>query len=187
MASDTKQRMIEGAVRLLAARGLHKTSFTEVLQATGAPRGSIYHHFPEGKDQLISLAVGQAGANAIDLMKTFEGQKAAEVADRFLSLWRNLLIMDDFRSGCSVLAVTVGTDSPELLGHASEVFSSWRAILTELLSAGGLHPSDAAGFAALLIASTEGAVAVSRAARSIEPFEFVADELVRRAALYPRV
>ena len=45
--------MIVGAARLLAERGLQETSFSEVLQRTGAPRGSIYHHFPEGKDQLV--------------------------------------------------------------------------------------------------------------------------------------
>ena len=49
--------MIDGAIRLLAKRGLQATSFSEVLALTGAPRGSIYHHFPEGKDQLIGAVL----------------------------------------------------------------------------------------------------------------------------------
>ena len=65
VARDVRERMIEGAVRLLARHGLQATSFTEVLELTGAPRGSIYHHFPGGKDELISAAVDRAGARAL--------------------------------------------------------------------------------------------------------------------------
>ncbi|HAM27085.1 MAG TPA: TetR/AcrR family transcriptional regulator, partial [Microbacteriaceae bacterium] len=45
--------MAEGAALLLAKHGLQGTSFSEVLELTGAPRGSVYHHFPNGKNQLI--------------------------------------------------------------------------------------------------------------------------------------
>ncbi len=65
MAADTRDRMIAGAARLLAERGLQETSFSEVLELTGAPRGSIYHHFPDGKDQLIASAIDLAGSNAM--------------------------------------------------------------------------------------------------------------------------
>jgi TetR/AcrR family transcriptional repressor of lmrAB and yxaGH operons len=61
MARDVRDRMIDGAIRLLAQRGLQATSFSEVLELTGAPRGSVYHHFPEGKDQLVSAANAVAG------------------------------------------------------------------------------------------------------------------------------
>ena len=49
MAKEVRSRMVEGAVRLLARQGLQATSFSEVLELTGAPRGSVYHHFPGGK------------------------------------------------------------------------------------------------------------------------------------------
>ena len=65
---DVRERMIEGAVRLLARHGLQATSFSEVLELTGAPRGSIYHHFPEGKDQLIGSAVDFAGSQALKVL-----------------------------------------------------------------------------------------------------------------------
>ena len=57
MTSDARNRMIAGAARLLARRGLQATSFSTVLAATGAPRGSIYHHFPGGKDELVVAAL----------------------------------------------------------------------------------------------------------------------------------
>jgi TetR/AcrR family transcriptional repressor of lmrAB and yxaGH operons len=177
VVSDTRHRMIVGAARLLAERGLQETSFSEVLERTGAPRGSIYYHFPEGKDQLIASAVDLAGAHAIGILDRAQGSSAAEVTALFISLWRQVLTASDLRAGCSVLAVTVATDSPELLSHVSTVFRSWRARLAELLEQGGLRSTDAPGFAALLIAATEGAVVLSRAEHSLEPFDLVAAQL----------
>ena len=59
--SDTRRKMIEGAVTLLAMRGLEGTAFSDVLERSGAPRGSIYHHFPGGKAQLGVEAVESSG------------------------------------------------------------------------------------------------------------------------------
>ena len=56
MPSPVRDRMISGALDLLARRGLQATSFAEVTQATQTPRGSIYHHFPGGKQQLVEIA-----------------------------------------------------------------------------------------------------------------------------------
>jgi TetR/AcrR family transcriptional repressor of lmrAB and yxaGH operons len=177
MASGTRQKMIEGAARLLAMRGLQETSFSEVLGLTGAPRGSIYHHFPEGKDQLVSEAIDLAGARAIEFLDRAEGSSAAEVTAYFLSLWREVLVRSEFQAGCSVLAVTVATDSKELLAHAAAIFRSWRLRLAELLEAGGLPAADALGFATVLIAASEGAVVLSRAEQSVDPFLLVAEQL----------
>ena len=178
MANDTRQRMVEGAVRLLAQRGLQETSFSEVLELTGAPRGSIYHHFPDGKDQLIASAVDFAGAHAIALIDGAAGSTPEELTTHFIGMWREVLVRSNYRAGCSVLAVTIATDSPDLLGHAADVFRGWRLKLAELLAAGGLDGTAASRFAALLIASTEGAVVLSRAEQSMEPFELVAEQLL---------
>ena len=61
MSSESRDRMIAAATRLLARDGLEGTSFSTVLAESGAPRGSIYHHFPEGKDQLVREAVEEVG------------------------------------------------------------------------------------------------------------------------------
>ena len=67
MGSDTRRKMVIGAAQLLAERGLQDTSFSQVLELTGAPRGSIYHHFPGGKDELVAAAIDLAGAHAVRL------------------------------------------------------------------------------------------------------------------------
>ncbi|MCU1413659.1 MAG: hypothetical protein JWN80_999 [Microbacteriaceae bacterium] len=178
MAGESRTRMIEGASRLLATKGLQETSFSEVLKLTGAPRGSIYHHFPEGKEQLVAAAVDHAGRIATELIELSAGEPAVVVASRFLEAWRQVLVRSNFHAGCSVLAVTVATESPELLDHAAAVFRNWRRRLGELLEQGGMPADDAQSFAALLVAGAEGAVVLSRAEQSIEPFELVSGRLL---------
>ena len=79
-----------------------------------------------------------------------------------------------------MLAVTVATDSAPLRERAATVFRSWRRRLAELLEAGGLASREADRFAAALIATSEGAVALSRAEQSLEPFDLAAEHLLEQ-------
>ena len=178
MAGEVRDRMVEGAMALLARHGLQATSFSEVLAATGAPRGSLYHHFPGGKDQLVAAAVQRAGALLMQALERCAGSPADAVAAHFLAVWRTVLQRSNCGAGCAVLAVTVATDSADLVSHAAAVFRGWRARLAALLQEGGLLPDQASRFATMLIASVEGAVVLSRADQSIEPFEMVASQLL---------
>ncbi|MDM4762084.1 TetR/AcrR family transcriptional regulator [Galbitalea sp. SE-J8] len=181
MAGTTKDRMIDSTITLLAMRGLQGTAFRDVVEHAGAPRGSIYHHFPEGKDQLVNAAVDAAGARAASVLDAVAGRPPLEITERFLAVWRAVLDRSELRAGCAVLAVTVATDSTAVLDHAARAFRSWRARIAELLEDGGADAAAAARFAATLVAACEGAVVIARAERSTEPFELVADQL-REAA-----
>ncbi len=178
MPSDSRRKMVESAVTLLATRGLEGTSFGDVIARSGAPRGSIYHHFPEGKDQLVDAAIALAGDRALRVLDAVSGSPPREVTAFFLDLWREVLVRSDLRAGCAVLAVTVATDSPDLLGHAASIFRAWRGRLAELYVEGGMSADAAIRLATTLVAASEGAVVVSRAEQSLEPFELVADELL---------
>src|SRR6185312_3576063 len=99
VVGDVRERMIDGAIRLLAMHGLQATSFSEVLALTGAPRGSIYHHFPAGKEQLISAAVDRAGARALHALDEKQGVSAEELTGVFLGIWREVLIRSRYGAG----------------------------------------------------------------------------------------
>src|SRR4051794_4428001 len=170
--------MIESAVILLAVQGLEGTALSDVLERSGAPRGSIYHHFPNGKDQLVKAAIELAGERALGVLDQLHGSPPRAVTAAFLGLWRAVLVRANLRAGCAVLAVTVATDSPDLLDQAASIFRAWRDRITELYVEGGMAADAAARLAVTLVAACEGAVAVSRAERSLEPFELVAAELV---------
>jgi len=180
MARGVRERMVASAVALLARRGLQATSFSEVLEHSGAPRGSVYHHFPEGKNQMIDSALDAAGATAIELLDRKAGEPAEEITRWFLHIWREVLIRGRFEAGCAVLAVAVAAETPELLEHTAEVFRGWRRRLAELLVEGGLAPVDAQRFAATLVAASEGAVVLARAEQSLEPFDLVAEQLLEQ-------
>jgi len=176
--SEARRKMIESAVTLLALRGLQGTAFSDVLARSGAFRGSVYHHFPAGKDQLVDAAVALAGERALRVLDAVEGQPPKAITAYFLDIWREVLVRSGLRAGCAVLAVTVATESPDLLEHAGSVFRAWRSRLAALYVAGGMSVDDAARLAVTLVAASEGAVVVSRAERSLEPFELVAAQLL---------
>ena len=167
--------MIEGALRLLAQQGLQTTSFSEVLKLTKAPRGSIYHHFPGGKDELVAEALKLLEKRTVDNIKGLDSTQPEEIVEGFLGLWRYLLTNYDFSVGCSAVAVTVVTNSPKLLERSESVFEAW------------LSRKQATDFATTLIAASEGAVVMARSAKNIAPFERVAGQLAAQAKLLKAV
>jgi TetR/AcrR family transcriptional repressor of lmrAB and yxaGH operons len=178
---EVRSRMVEGAVRLLATKGVEGTSFAEVLEATDSPRGSVYHHFPGGKPELLHAALDLASQRGLAAMEATRGQPAAVVIERFLALWRGLLDYSRLTAGCAVIAVTVATDDDDLLDHAGTIFRTWTELLADLCEAGGMDRKSARSLAVTVIAATEGAVAICRAERSVEPFEEVHNVLLSLA------
>jgi len=185
VSSDARRKMIESAVTLLAMRGLQGTALSDVLERSGAPRGSIYHHFPDGKDELVDAAIELSGQRALRVLDAVEGASSGEITTYFLDLWREVLVRSKLRAGCAVLAVTVATDSPDLLDHAAAIFRAWQGRLAELYVGAGVEPGTASSLATTLIAASEGAVVLSRAQRSLEPFEQVAARLIETTPRIP--
>lgn len=176
MSNDIKRRMIERTALLLATKGLQGTSFSEVLAASGAPRGSLYHHFPGGKDEMVLAALQLASQQMMSPLENAEGRPATEIARSFIALWRAVLERSDLSASCAVVAVTVAADSLSLMAHTAEIFRNARSRLTALFKAGGIAASRAEALAVSLIAACEGAVVLARAEKSFAPFDLVANE-----------
>jgi len=177
--------MIDAAIRLLAEDGYQATSFSEVLARSGAPRGSIYHHFPGGKDELVAAALDTQLARVLDRLETLDGSTPQTIVTAFMDGWRRGLIATDFSVGCSLLAVTVTAGAGRLRQQAGTHFRDWRSSLARLFASGGVAERTAAAFAAQLLAAAEGAVAVARAEGSLEAFDLVAERLEAEAADLP--
>jgi AcrR family transcriptional regulator len=177
--TDVRPRMIGGAAQLLAQKGLQGASFAEVLELTGAPRGSIYHHFPHGKDELVAAALDAVSAATLRRLGELDRTPVA-ITEGFLALWSELLDRAKLTAGCAVVAVSVAATG-DLLDHAGAIFSQWTGHLAGLLVAAGLTAEAATDFATLLISATEGAVIMSRAQRSREPFDRIGRLLTAEA------
>lgn len=181
VANDTRQRMVRAAIELLRERGYAATSFHDVLERSAAPRGSIYHHFPDGKAQLVAEAVRQySDATLRRLAAAATRGSSVETVGLFLDVTRDGLRASDFRAGCAVAAVVLDT-TPEdavLLSLTAAAFRAWREILTEAFQRDGLPPVRARSLAALVVAAVEGALILARAERDLAPVDDVAAELL---------
>lgn len=171
MAKDVRERMVVGATKLLASKGLQATSFSEVIELTETPRGSIYHHFPGGKDELVLAALDEAERRMLDALTAAGTTSAESVLEAAVGVWRDLLSVSEVTTGCAAAAVTVATDNEALLDAAGRVFETWTERLTDLFTAGGLTEDAARGFAATVLATVEGAVVIARAKRSLEAYD----------------
>ncbi|WP_234360159.1 TetR/AcrR family transcriptional regulator [Streptomyces sp. DSM 15324] len=178
--TDSRRRMVAGAADLLAEHGAAAVSIDRVLAHSGAPRGSVYHHFPGGRVQLIDEAVVFAGDFIAGLIETaVDDPDPLRAVDAFFTLWRERLVRSDFRVGCPVVAVAVENDdtAPEPARSAAAAFARWQQALTALLLRHGLPEERGRRLAAFLVAAVEGAVVLCRAERGTGPLDAVAVEV----------
>lgn len=171
MAGDTRARMIDAALAALRRRGVAGMSFTEVLEASGAARGAIYHHFPGGKTQLVTEAATRNGLDVRAGLAALPASGPREVVDAFLDIARPVVEAAACGEGCAIAAVATGPDADGLRRLAATTFTSWTEALAERLVTAGIPPGEAGSLAATLIALLEGALVLCRAAGTVEPFE----------------
>ncbi|MEV5839188.1 TetR/AcrR family transcriptional regulator [Nocardia sp. NPDC052112] len=177
---DARRRMIEGTIESLRIHGASATSVDRVLAHTGAPRGSVYHHFPGGRAQLITDALSAAGGSMSEFIETITREYDPTTAlDMFVAFWRRTLLDSDYRAGCPIFAVAVETndDAPEFAASAAEIFARWNTALTDLLIRHGLDPVRSRRLATLTVAAVEGAIALCRVERATAPLEDTVREL----------
>ncbi|MGI5168833.1 TetR/AcrR family transcriptional regulator [Spirillospora sp. CA-253888] len=180
MGTDSRERMVRSAAYLFRERGYSGTGFRDVIAHSGAPRGSIYHHFPDGKVQLAEEAVRYAGEFLnMGIEAATQGEDAAAAVDAFVGWWRQVLIKSDFRAGCPVVAVTVEAhdDAPQLSKAAAAAFDRWEDTLATGLGNAGVPDERAARLARLIVAAVEGATLLCRAHRDVRPLDDVVAEL----------
>jgi TetR/AcrR family transcriptional repressor of lmrAB and yxaGH operons len=181
MAGDTRTRMLETTARLLQHRGYYGTALSDILAASGAPRGSLYFHFPGGKDQLVV----EATQLAVDETSTYLRATLAEAPDpargvrAFFEAAADLLEKTDYSFGCPVAPVIL--DAPDTLPELQEIcrqaFEEWVGLFRDSFRAAGIPDSRAAALALLVEAAVEGLLLIARAYRDTGAMRRVAAEL----------
>lgn len=184
MARDSRERMVASAAALIGNRGVKATSLTEVLKDSRAPRGSIYHHFPEGKRQLVEDALHRTTEQILAYQRTCTADTAAGVLKHFVDLFRQSLVSSECRAGCPVAGVVIDTYAEEgpLRETARKSFRSWIALLTDQLVAVGLPRTDARALSVTTLASVEGGLILCRAEGTVAPLGVIDRQLQSLAA-----
>jgi TetR/AcrR family transcriptional repressor of lmrAB and yxaGH operons len=164
--------MVEIGAQLMRRKGYLTTSLVEIVEAGGLPRGSIYHHFPEGKPQLAAEAIQYASAEvAGDMLDVAaRASSAAEAIAIYVRMLAERLERSDFADGCwyATMAMEVVGTVPALADALSSEFQRWQASLTQAFRAWGVASDRAEACAALVIAAVEGGILRARLARDAD-------------------
>ena len=179
MNSSSRASMICSAAALFGSRGLSATSFSDVLADSGAPRGSIYHHFPGGKKQLAEDVISWTSEQVLGHLRACPASTPSGVLAWFIDLWRQSVAASGGWSGCPVAGIAVDTGAAgDLIDAARAAFSDWTALLAGQLQAAGVPARRAGPIATVTLAAMEGALILCRAERSSQPLETTAEELM---------
>ncbi|MFD3509822.1 TetR/AcrR family transcriptional regulator [Nocardia sp. NPDC058666] len=180
----TRQKMLLGGVELLRERGAAGVTIDAILARTATPRGSVYHHFPGGRGQIISESLDLAGdAIAAIIDESLQDGPVAGL-ERFGAFWKQILRDSDFEAGCPVIAVAVGGAPDDELSHkVAAIVQRWQTSLRACLVTAGLSPQRAVPLATMAMASIEGAVILCRTTRTITPLDDVIGELTGMLAI----
>jgi TetR/AcrR family transcriptional repressor of lmrAB and yxaGH operons len=179
MASDSRASMVRSAASLIRSHGVNATSFSDVLADSGAPRGSIYHHFPEGKQQLAEDAVRWTSERVLAAQRACPATTPREVLDCFVGMWRRVVLASGGAAGCVVAGVAVDSDAAAgaVMDLVRSTFRSWVDLLTEQFAATGVPEQSARPLAVATLAGMEGALILCRAERDVAPLDAVAEQL----------
>jgi AcrR family transcriptional regulator len=172
--------MIQSALVLMGQKGVEATSFSQVIEHSGAPRGSIYHHFPGGKAQLVAEATRYAGEMVADLAAAqIDSDDPLAGLKSIGAFWRGVLENTDFAAGCPVIAASLEARGlPGAREAACAAFQRFQEVHFRLLQRAGVPDERARSLAAIAVSGVEGAIILSRAERSGAPLERVLDELM---------
>jgi TetR/AcrR family transcriptional regulator, lmrAB and yxaGH operons repressor len=171
--------MLISAAEVLRERGAAGVTIDEVLARSGAPRGSVYYHFPEGRNQILTEALHYAGEALTEVIDQAAAKGGLYLVRQFVGFWKDLLVESDLTAGCPVVAAAIGSaeDEPQLTTVAGRIFRSWRDALTGAFVSDGFDEPCAASLAITCIASLEGAVVLCRSTRSVDPLLEVAEQV----------
>jgi AcrR family transcriptional regulator len=173
--STPRERMVISTALLIRERGAHSTAISDVLEHSGAPRGSAYHYFPGGRTQLLCEAVDYAAEYTAARVAKADGSLAA--IDVVVDGFREQLIESDYRAGCPVVAVAIEADNPPVLERAAAAFTRWTRLIQARLESDGVDPTRAEELSVLVMTSIEGAIVVARTARDVKSLDLVHRQL----------
>lgn len=180
--SSPRERMVISAALLIRERGAHPTAIADVLEHSGAPRGSAYHYFPGGRTQLLCEAIDYAAEYVA--AKIDRADNGLDALDGLVAYYRTQLLRSDYRAGCPVVAVTVEAGDPAkqdqsapVIDRAAAAFTRWTDLIAQRLVADGVPAKRAGELAMLTTTAIEGAIVVARASRELAPLESVHNQL----------
>jgi TetR/AcrR family transcriptional regulator, lmrAB and yxaGH operons repressor len=185
--TDARARAIATAERLFRIQGYTATGLIQILEESGAPKGSFYFHFPRGKAQLAEEAIDQYIARRIAVLQTISANTAGDALNfvqQIFSTFAAEMVASDFQYGC--LMQNLANELPALDAELTKRVARGFVDSTELIAAHfrgcGFTPARASSTAAALAAALEGARTIARLERTSAVFDALAEVSAQRFA-----
>jgi TetR/AcrR family transcriptional repressor of lmrAB and yxaGH operons len=191
MKTNTRrEQIIQTACQLIEMQGYHATGVNEILQESGAPKGSLYYYFPNGKEELAVQAIEHIGrvieANIRSVLDEIEDAAAAIPA--FMRVLAQHIENSGFRAGgpITTIALESASTNDSLRRTCRDAYRLWQAAFAAKLRISGFDSERAKRLSALIIATIEGAIILCRGERSIQPLMNAAAEIEQLLRFYDR-
>lgn len=177
----TREKLVAATATLLQRQGFHGTSLMDIVHESGAPRGSLYFHFPEGKEALACAALEGAGGRWREVIEALVAGSphpgdAVYAVCEFLA---SSLEASGYTDGCPL--ATVGLEAASTSEQVRETvarhYDGWIEIITLRLVGSGLPRAAAERFATFTLSAVEGALLLSKVKRSTKPLLDVGEML----------
>jgi len=178
-----RERMVYEAAQAMREDGVGGAALRTVATRAAAPRGSLQHYFPGGKDQLVTEALEWSGEFAAEQVRAYlRGTRRPSPSGMFNDLvrwWAAELEDREFARGCPVAASVVDTANanPQVRSAAAAALATWQKPLRSGLRTMGVRPARAAALATLMLAALEGSLVLARAERDTHALRVVSREL----------
>ncbi|MBK8986903.1 MAG: TetR/AcrR family transcriptional regulator [Chloroflexi bacterium] len=181
--ASRREQIIETTCHLIEMQGYSATGLNQILAESGAPKGSLYYYFPEGKDELVEAAISQTSRLISErLRKGMDAyEQPAQAIPAFLRDLAQHVQASGFQAGGPITAVALEAASTnERLNNACrDAYRVWQSVIVEKLLSSGYEPVRARRLAVVTIALIEGAIILSRSERNVGPLLDAAVELER--------
>jgi TetR/AcrR family transcriptional repressor of lmrAB and yxaGH operons len=186
MAAKPRERLIETAMRLFQAQGYNQTGLNQIIKESGTPKGSLYHYFPEGKEDLACAAIDHAAQQVtLDLIKATVG--VTDLSGLLYAVFGhfiNELESSQFTKGCPVATITLeqSSSSERIRIACEQAYTQWIQGLSQVLSILGVAYAER--IATYILSNVEGALILSRSRRSAQPLQAVLESLIQSSAYW---
>ncbi|MGI9285331.1 MAG: TetR/AcrR family transcriptional regulator [Pseudomonadales bacterium] len=173
-----KESLVRTAMRLFRRQGYASTGLNQILSESGAPKGSLYHYFPGGKEELAVAAVGLAGSMIRQMLEDLSQTKRSSrtFVKGYCDTMAHWMEESGYRSGCPIATTMLETtpDSPALVKAGQAALESWVSVISDVFLRDGTGANDAQKKALALIGAVQGALILARVWSTSDPLHDVA-------------
>ncbi|MEJ0045415.1 MAG: TetR/AcrR family transcriptional regulator [Rhodospirillales bacterium] len=183
MPPKHREGLVAAAMTLFRRQGYAATGLAEILAESGAPKGSLYHYFPDGKEAIGEAALRFAAEHMGAALRALvaENPDPRDLVRAYARAVSQGLESSGFRNGCALATITLEAvpQSARITSASRDAFDGWTRMVSRGLRGIGVTPERAPVLAEFIISSFEGAMILARVRQDSGPIQRVAEELVR--------